>query len=34
MDDSVVQEPFDRKFGMVLLPSDASDTRQATIEFI
>ncbi len=34
MDDSAVQEPFDRKFGMVLLPPGQSDTRRVTIEVI
>lgn len=34
MDDSVVQEPFDRKFGIVTLPSGASDTRRAWIVLV
>ncbi len=34
MDDSVVQEPFDRKFGMTLLPPGTSDTRHVLIELI
>lgn len=32
MDDSVVQEPFDRKFGIVILPPGASETRTAAIQ--
>lgn len=34
MDDSVVQESFDHKFGMVMLPPGASDTRTAWISLI
>ena len=34
MDDSVVQEPFDRKFGMVVLPAMENDTRRARIEVV
>jgi len=34
MDDSVEQEPFDRKFGMVLLPALENDTRRARIEVV
>jgi len=34
MDDSVEQEPFDQKFGMVLLPPGAVDSRRAWIESI
>lgn len=34
MDDSVDQEPFDKKFGMTILPPGTSGTRQAVIEVI
>jgi len=34
MDDSVEQEPFDRKFGMVLLPPGEQRTYRATIEML
>ena len=34
MDDSVVQEPFDRKFGMLSLPPGSERTYRATIDVI
>ena len=34
MDDSVDQEPFDRKFGIQILPPGRTDTRRASIEWI
>lgn len=34
MDDSVDAEPFDRKFGMVMLDPGVSDTRRASIKLI
>ena len=34
MDDHATQEPFDRKFGMVLLPPGAEETRRAWIEVL
>lgn len=34
MDDHVLQEPFDRKLGIVLLPPGVTDTRRASIEVI
>lgn len=32
MDDRVVQEPFDRKYGIVMLPPGASETRMAAVQ--
>jgi galactose mutarotase-like enzyme len=34
MDDSADQEPFDEKFGIVILPPGASDSRTASIEVV
>jgi galactose mutarotase-like enzyme len=34
MDDSAVQEPFDQKFGMLLLPPGEQRTFQASLEII
>jgi len=34
MDDAVEQEPFDKKYGMVMLPPGKNDTREATVELI
>lgn len=34
MDDRVVQEPFDRKFGIVTLGPGATDTRRASLDVI